>query len=78
MRTCRTDPEIVPGLAFAFGVGNQRRYQLQDVLFAMDIGERVAPPEANTPATFNNLAELLLAAPILCVAFELPPKEFLM
>ena len=38
----------------------------------------LAPPEANTPATFHNLAELLLAAPILCVAFELPPKEFLM
>ena len=35
------DPEIVSGLAFAFGIGNQRCYQLQDVLFAMDIGERV-------------------------------------
>ena len=34
-------PEIVSGLAFAFGVGDQRCYQLQDVLFAMDIGERV-------------------------------------
>ena len=37
----RLDPEIVSGLAFAFGIGNQRCYQLQDVLFAMDIGERV-------------------------------------
>ena len=36
----RLDPEIVSGLAFAFGIGNQRCYQLQDVLFAMDIGER--------------------------------------
>lgn len=34
-------PEIVSGLAFAFGIGDQRCYQLQDVLFAMDIGERV-------------------------------------
>ena len=41
MRTCRTDPEIVPGLAFAFGVGNQRRDQLQNVLFRVDVGERV-------------------------------------
>ena len=35
------DPKIVSGLAFAFGIGDQRCYQLQDVLFAMDIGERV-------------------------------------
>ena len=28
----RLDPEIVPGLALALGVGNQRRDQLQDVL----------------------------------------------
>ena len=35
------DPEIVSGLAFAFGIGDQRRDQLQDVLFAMDLGERV-------------------------------------
>ncbi len=34
-------PEIVFGLALAFGIGNQRCYQLQDVFFAMDIGERV-------------------------------------
>ena len=37
----RLDPEIVSGLAFAFGIGDQRCYQLQNVLFAMDIGERV-------------------------------------
>ena len=37
----RFDPKIVPGLAFAFGIGDQRCDQLQDVLFAMDIGERV-------------------------------------
>ncbi len=36
-----------------------------------------APPEAKAPATLSNLAELLLAAPILCVAFELPPNECL-
>ena len=34
------DPKIVPRLAFAFGIGDQRCDQLQDVLFAMDIGER--------------------------------------
>ena len=33
-------PKIVSGLAFAFGIGDQRCDQLQDVLFAMDIGER--------------------------------------
>ena len=32
LRTCRTDPEIVSGLAFAFGIGDQRRDQLQYVL----------------------------------------------
>ena len=31
-------PKIVSGLAFAFGIGDQRRDQLQDVLFAMDVG----------------------------------------
>lgn len=41
LRTCRTYPKIVSGLAFAFGIGDQRCDQLQDVLFAMDIGERV-------------------------------------
>ena len=41
LRTSRTDPKIVSGLALAFGVGDQRCDQLQDVLFAMDIGERV-------------------------------------
>ena len=35
------DPEIVPGLALALGVGDEGRYQLQDVLFAMDIAEGV-------------------------------------
>ena len=30
-------PEIVSGLAFAFGIGDQRRDQLQDVLFAVNI-----------------------------------------
>ena len=28
-------PEIVPGLAFAFGIGDQRCYQLQNVLFGV-------------------------------------------
>ena len=38
----------------------------------------LVPPEANAPAIFNNLATLLLAAPILRAAFELPPKDLLM
>ena len=37
-RTSRTDPEIVPGLALALGIGDQRGDQLQDVLFGMDVG----------------------------------------
>jgi len=37
----RFDPEIVASLAFAFGVGNQRRNQLQDVLFAVNVRERI-------------------------------------
>ena len=41
MRTCRTDPEIVPGFSFAFGVGNQGCHQLQNVLFAVNVGEWV-------------------------------------
>ena len=36
----RFDPEIVASLSFAFGVGNQRRNQLQDVLFAVNVRER--------------------------------------
>ena len=39
-RTSRTHPEIVPGLALALGVGDQRRDQLQNVLFRVDVGER--------------------------------------
>jgi len=30
-------PEIVSGLAFAFGIGDQRCYQLQNILFAVNI-----------------------------------------
>ena len=32
------DPEIVPGFALTLGVGNQSRYQLQNVLFTVDLG----------------------------------------
>ena len=35
------DPKIVSGFSFAFGIGDQRCDQLQDVLFAMNIGKRV-------------------------------------
>ena len=34
-------PEIVPGLALTLGVGDQRRDQLQNVLFRVDVGERI-------------------------------------
>ena len=37
----RLHPEIVTGLALALGVGDQRRDQLQNVLFRVDVGERV-------------------------------------
>ena len=31
-------PEIVSGLAFAFGIGDQRCHQLQNILFRVDVG----------------------------------------
>ena len=37
----RLDPEIVPGLTLALGVGDQRCHQFQDVLFAVKIGKRI-------------------------------------
>ena len=37
----RLDPKIVPGLGVAGGVGDQGRYQLQNILFRMDIGKGV-------------------------------------
>ena len=40
-RTSHTHPEIVTGFALALGVGDQRRDQLQNVLFRVDVGERV-------------------------------------
>ena len=35
------DPEIVPGLALALSVGDERRDQLQDVLFGVDVGKGI-------------------------------------
>ena len=37
----RFHPEIVTGFTLALGVGDQRRDQLQNVLFRVDVGERV-------------------------------------
>ena len=37
----RLQPEIVPALAFAFGIGNQGGNEFQDVLFTMDVRERI-------------------------------------
>lgn len=34
-------PKIVPCLALALGVGDQRRDKLQNILFALDVGKRV-------------------------------------
>ena len=42
----RLDPEIVPGLALALGVGDQRRDQLQDVLFRVDVSKGVMLSDA--------------------------------
>ena len=36
----RLDPEIVSGLALAFGIGNQRCHQLQNILFASGCMQR--------------------------------------
>ena len=35
------NPKIVPGLALALGVGDQRRDQFQDVLFGVDVGKGI-------------------------------------
>ena len=37
----RFHPEIVTGFALTLGVGDQRRDQLQNVLFRVDVGERI-------------------------------------
>ena len=34
-------PEIIAALAVAFGVGNQRRYQLENIFFGVDILKRI-------------------------------------
>ena len=34
-------PEIIAALAVAFGIGNQRRYQLENIFFGVDILKRV-------------------------------------
>ena len=31
------DPEIVPGFSLAFGIGDQRCHQLQNILFRVDV-----------------------------------------
>ena len=42
MRTCRTYPKILRGFfTVALGVGNDGVYQLQNVLFAVQVGERI-------------------------------------
>ena len=38
---CIRDREIVPGLALALGIGDQRGDQLQNVFLAVDIRKRV-------------------------------------
>lgn len=35
----RFRPELITGFTVAFGIGDKGRYQLQDVLFAVDVGE---------------------------------------
>ena len=37
----RLQPEIVPALAFAFGVGNESGDELQNVFFTMNVRERI-------------------------------------
>lgn len=37
----RLDPEIISGFAFALGVGNEGRHQLEDVFFTLDVGKGI-------------------------------------
>lgn len=37
----RLGPEGVPALALAFCVGDRGRHNLQNILFRMDVGERI-------------------------------------
>ncbi len=37
----RLDPEIISGFAFTLGVGDEGRHQLEDVLFALDVGKGI-------------------------------------
>ena len=41
LRTSRTRPEFVTGLAVSLGVGNERCGQLQNILFAVNIREGI-------------------------------------
>ena len=40
-RTSRTHPEVIAAFSFTLGVGDQDGDELQDVLFRMNIGERI-------------------------------------
>ena len=40
-QSLRLDPEIFTGFSFTFGVGDQHRHQLQNVLFAVDVGKGI-------------------------------------
>ena len=35
------DPKIVAGFSFPFGIGNQHRYQFQNVFLIVNVGKRV-------------------------------------
>ena len=37
----RFDPEVIPGFSFALRVGDQHIHQLQNVLFTVNVGQRI-------------------------------------
>ena len=82
----RLDPKIVPGLALALGVGNQRGDQLQNVLLRMDVGKRVIVHgllevdsiEDFNPIRFvNDLAALILHGLSVLIQLGSAPLEHL-
>lgn len=61
MRTCRTGPELVPAFLPVGSVGNQGCYQLQNILFTVDIGERIVVVGLSEIDCIQNLNAVLVA-----------------
>ena len=61
MRTCRTGPELVSAFLPVGSVGNQGSYQLQNILFTVDIGERIVVVGLSEIDCIQNLDAVLVA-----------------